>query len=96
MLLQLYEGLYEILARNNKTFTIKVQNQPVTVTVNGVKPAYLPANEITTDSQTHAQPATATNTPNQQQPPKIDPSPQPIRTTRSGRRVRFPDIFDPS
>ncbi|KAL4126392.1 hypothetical protein QTP88_010614 [Uroleucon formosanum] len=52
---------------------------------------YLPANEFTTDGQAHALPATAPNTPNQQKPPKTDPSTQPVQTTRSGRRnVRSP------
>jgi len=91
-----YQGPYEVIARNDKTFTIKVRNQPVTVTIDRVKPAYLMVNESTTDSQAHAPPATAPNTPKQKQPPNTDPSTQPVRTTRSGRRVRFPDIFDPS
>jgi len=73
-----YQGPYEVLARNNKMFILKVQNQPVTVTIDKVKPAYLPANEITTDSQAQALPATVPNTPNQQQPLKTDPSTQPV------------------
>ena len=91
-----YQGPYEVLARNDKTFTIKVRNQPVTVTIDRVKPAYLPANEITTDNKDHALPATALHMAYQQQSPRTDPSTLPERTTRSGRRVRFPDIFDPS
>ncbi|KAL4121420.1 hypothetical protein QTP88_013937 [Uroleucon formosanum] len=91
-----YQGLYKVLDRNDKTFTIKIRNQPVTVTVDRVKPAYLLANEFTTDGQAHALPATTSNTPNQQQPPKTDPSIKSVRTTRSGRRTRFLDIFDPS
>jgi len=58
-----YQGPYEVLARNDKTFTIKVRNQPVTVTVDRVKPAYLLANEFTTDDQAHALPATTPNSP---------------------------------
>ncbi|XP_050544271.1 uncharacterized protein LOC126907201 [Daktulosphaira vitifoliae] len=85
-----YQGPFEVIARNDKTFTIKVRNQSVTVTIDRVKPAYLMVNESTTVSQAHAPPATAPDTTKQKQPPNTDPSTQPVR------RVRFPDIFDPS
>jgi cleavage and polyadenylation specificity factor subunit 1 len=85
-----YSGPYQVLSRREKIMKILVRGRPVTVSNDRVKPAYMPkeASRGTTDKTFNpaadATPATG---------PQAVPPPTIIRTTRSGRHVRFPARF---
>ncbi|PNF35431.1 hypothetical protein B7P43_G01750 [Cryptotermes secundus] len=86
-----YSGPYQVLSRKDKTMQILVRGRLITVSTDGVKPAYM-LNETgrgtTTKTFTHAVDETPTAVPD-------TVPPQPVqRTTRSGRHVRFPDHFN--
>lgn len=87
-----YTGPHKILKRGDKVFKLLVKGKPVTVTLDRLKPAHLLSEDknllgdkCTTHPHTTTLPAPDTATP----PPLV-----PI-TTRSGRRVRFPDFYRP-
>lgn len=83
-----YTGPYKVLKRNNKTFKIQVQNKEITVTIDRIKPAYLSyedsCNKNILTRKTVDTPPTSTLT---SLPSEM--------TTRSGRKVRFPDYYRP-
>lgn len=82
-----YTGPYEVLKRRAKTFTIRVASKDVTVSIDRLKPAYILSAESAAPRRD-----TLPSTPDVPQPPPGDP---PVRTTRSGRRVHFPDFYRP-
>ena len=73
-----YSGPYKVLTRTDKTFQLSVRGKPVTVSADRVKPAYTinEAEEGITTAKSQLTPAT--------------PSPDPLTTTRAGRRIRLP------
>lgn len=81
-----YQGPFKVIRRRDKSFDVDIKGKIITVSVDRLKPVFAAkdgndndANELITD--TLPQPAT-------------DPVDQP-NTTRSGRRVRFPDYYRP-
>lgn len=81
-----YTGPHEVMKRGAKFFKINVKNKQVTVSIDRLKPAYL----LSTDATPPPHSVEAPDLP--QPPPHIPPVTQ---TTRSGRRVRFPDYYRP-
>lgn len=89
-----YTGPYEVAERGDKVFKIKVKGKVVTVSVDRLKPAYIL-------SQAPNDPLLTPSPPSPPLPPPVPKSPlspsndKPVITTRSGRRVRFPDYYRP-
>ncbi|XP_058798167.1 uncharacterized protein LOC131668214 [Phymastichus coffea] len=93
---QPYRGPYEIIDRNDKNMTLKINNIPNTVTIDRVFPAFIlnddepPPPSASTPIPVAMPPPTH---PPQLTPPPVPPSSKPEVTTRSGRRVRLPVRF---
>ncbi|XP_050030113.2 uncharacterized protein [Dermacentor andersoni] len=78
-----YSGPYQVLRRDDKTFTLHIKGNAVRVSIDRLKPAY-------TDS---AEPGnTSASTDVHPRPPTSQPA---SVTTRSERRVRCPDFYKP-
>ncbi|GBP35535.1 hypothetical protein EVAR_17396_1 [Eumeta japonica] len=93
-----YTGPFEILQRKDKVFTILVNGKKVTVSIDRIKPAYIlstPHNTHTTLSHSTAH----TTLPNpttriQSHIPHTSPDTKNVvKTTRSGRRIKFPEYY---
>lgn len=90
-----YSGPYKVLRKGTKTYDIEVQGKKLTVTIDRVKPAYITRDEVKT-------PAPEMTAPERTAPERATPetaTPEtstPVKTTRSGRVVRFPDYYRPS
>jgi hypothetical protein len=86
-----YSGPYQVLSRRENIIKILVRGRPFTVSTDRVKSAYM-QNETsrltTTKTFNPATDATPAAGPHAAPPPTI------IRTTRSGRHVRFPARFN--
>lgn len=83
-----YTGPHEIIKRGLKVFKILIKGKHITVSVDRLKPAYILCDDAA-PSQPPSEPP---------EPPQPQSTPQPInatRTTRSGRRVHFPDYYHP-
>ncbi|CAK1583786.1 unnamed protein product [Parnassius mnemosyne] len=90
-----YTGPHEVVERNKKTFKIRVKGKVVTVSIDRLKPAYI---------LSHSNDPTPTPSPPLKPTPNPTPTPLPnsspssttaCKTTRSGRRVHFPDYYRP-
>jgi cleavage and polyadenylation specificity factor subunit 1 len=75
---QPYSGPHEVIRRYERTYTIRVKGKEVTVSIDRLKPAFIAS-----------------------EPMEVATKPQPMKkldrthtTTRSGRRVRFPERLD--
>ena len=79
-----YDGPYEIVQRHSKHFNLRVKNRVVPVSLDRLKPAYL----LRDDEQDEPRRSTP-----QVVPAETTADRAPERTTRSGRRVRFPDRY---
>lgn len=86
-----YVGPFEVLKRGAKTFKIRVRNKDVVVSIDRLKPAFILDDNL---SQPRYDPVPPDTHP---PPPPLQSRSQdtPIRTTRSGRRVHFPDFYRP-
>lgn len=94
-----YSGPYRVLTRGDKAFKILVKGKPVSVSVDRLKPAFILADDRSTQGKNIPPPLPASKSPitNRDLPsPKSSPSLTPTsKITRSGRRVRFPDYYRP-
>jgi len=73
-----YDGPYQVIKRTNKTIRVQIHKKEIDVSIDRVKPAYLLAEPKEIAQETSTSEKTT------------EPIPT---TTRSGRRVRFPDRF---
>ena len=80
-----YDGPFEVLRRDTKFFIVSVNGQRQTISLDRLKPAHLAAPSTST---LPLPPTTST-------PSAAPPAQAPVRTTRSGRRVHFPDRLVP-
>lgn len=94
---QPYDGPYRVVRRSAKTFVVNIKGRDVTVSIDRLKPAYIlsddtPTSEFGRDT-TRTTPTTDEPAPFADQPHDDDemPASTTTRTTRSGRRVRFPE-----
>ncbi|CAK1579888.1 unnamed protein product [Parnassius mnemosyne] len=90
-----YTGPHEVVERNEKTFKIRVKGKVVTVSVDRLKPAYI-LSHSNDPTPTPSPPLKPTPNPTPTPLPNTSPSPTTAcKTTRSGRRVHFPDYYRP-
>lgn len=102
-----YNGPYQVIERDDKIFKIRIKNKSVNVSIDRVKPAFMPNSDeplnqnITTNS--NAKTDTSSNSSNDQNPNKTSDDKQKQLpksalkkpyTTRSGRTVKFPAHLD--
>jgi transposase InsO family protein len=80
-----YDGPYLVISRSTKHFKIDLGNRTDNISIDRLKPAHLDLEPTVLPSTT--QPALPVN----QQP--VVPHEPPVRRTRSGRRVHFPDRY---
>ncbi|BHF83388.1 hypothetical protein SprV_0902653000 [Sparganum proliferum] len=80
-----YDGPYKVLRRSDKDAVIDRNGKTDTVSIDRVKPAYI-------DDSDHSSPQHCTP-PQTVVPPPTGDSPPPVRRTRSGRHVHWPDRF---
>lgn len=101
---QPYDGPYEVIKRYDKFYKIAIKGKNKNVTIDRLKAAFVEDsnepldnrsnNQYKTGSKTKANKTSNTSTNSN---PNITPQPDvTIRTTRSGRRVKFPDRLHPS
>ena len=77
-----YDGPYKVLCRQDKHYTLEINGKWSTISLDRLKPACLEPHITPPPSITH------TNT----LPTPLHKA-QPLHTTRSGRRVHFPDRY---
>jgi hypothetical protein len=85
-----YSGPYKVLGRTDKTFKIAMHGKSITVSADRIKSAYV------MDEAKH-EPSTASPPPARTTQPAVEPRAPPPpaeKTTRSGRRVRFPSRYE--
>lgn len=75
-----YDGPYEILSRNDKTFEILVKGRKIRVSIDRLKAAFLPIDE---QSKTASEPSNISNDTQSEQP----------KTTKSGRVINRPKRY---
>ena len=101
-----YTGPYEVVKRSDKTFSIRINNKLVSVSIDRLKPAHLLPEDHPASSteQTPAFPEPAVSTPEERSnstllgsrtPDSATSSSAPAKTyqTRSGRHVHFPKKY---
>lgn len=82
-----YTGPYKVISRNAKTVDIQIGEKAVKVSIDRVKPAFISQNDI----ETPAKLPLADTAPQTEAPIS---SPDTLRTTRSGRKVKPPVRFN--
>eukprot|EP00794_Sanderia_malayensis_P019753 gene19753-biopygen16402 len=87
-----YDGPCKILRRTDKHFTLKIHGKPKTISLDRLKPAHLDADltSHTTNLPQISSPFSSPE-PTPQDPPILPDAP--AKSTRSGRRVHFPDRY---
>ena len=93
-----YDGPYQVIQRGKKTFIIRVKDKSVKVSVDRLKPAFIVSEDIEhleRSAQTHDVfvPRKIFRPQSNEQAQQSDGDARAHYTTRSGRRVRFPDLF---
>lgn len=92
-----YEGPFLVLERNDKYYTVEMKNRSTNINIDRLKPAYLLADQEDQNEKTEstssgtqepeAQPVNSTETVSD------DRDNERVRTSRSGRKVRFPSKY---
>lgn len=90
-----YTGPHEVLKRGAKNFRIRVNGKDLTVSIDRLKPAYLLFKEPQVTQQGPSKLELDPSLPQPSTPDQSNVESDRIRTTRSGRRVRFPDFYRP-
>ena len=94
-----YDGPYQVIQRGTKTFTVKINNKYVIVSIDRLKPAFIVSDHIEQQLETSAEtlvtfiPRKTTTTQNAEQAQQSEDDSGVHHTTRTGRKVRFPDRF---
>ena len=83
-----YDGPFEVIARADKFYTVLVNGHRQTISLDRLKPAHLDSPSFTATAPSIATPASSTALPTTSSTPQV-----PVRTTRSGRRVHFPERY---
>nr|VZI09766.1 unnamed protein product [Spirometra erinaceieuropaei] len=81
-----YDGPYKVFRRSDKDVVIERNGKTDTVSIDRVKPAYI-------DDSDHSSPQQRTPPQTVRPPPPTGDFPSPVRRTRSGRHVHWPDRF---
>lgn len=91
-----YKGPYKVLEKSDKVYKILVKDKPVTVSIDRLKPVHYLTSEFDpsgqTTSQTSQAPVKDPHIPSQNSDDNLNPFIR-IKTTRSGRQVRFPNYY---
>lgn len=89
---QPYTGPYKVLERDDKTFTLLIHNKPNKVTIDRLIPAYICQDEnfYSKSNPTEQKPSNRNSSDDNSSASKV-----PVRRTKSGRRVKFPDRYQP-
>lgn len=82
-----YTGPHPVVKRGTKYFKIKFKDKEITVSIDRLKPAFIMSNNVEPMPNSMS-PQEYTHSPSPPEPPRTV-------TTRSGRRVRFPDYYRP-
>ena len=104
-----YSGPHKVIERGDKVFKIMVNGKQVAVSIDRIKPAFILHDPDNTSHSPHTtnihrntpQSPLNTNTNTDHYTPDADnrdllsPDDGVVRTTRSGRRVKFPDYYRP-
>lgn len=83
-----YTGPYEVLQRGDKVFKLRMKGKEQTVSIERLKPAYVLNSDTRPDTRSLEK-----DTPPAPDPESKDAN---VKTSRSGRTVRFPDYYRPS
>lgn len=83
-----YTGPYKVLSRSPKVFKIHAKGKDISVSIDRLKPAFMLSDSLTHSSHMVKDSSRCTI------PPHVEPNAT-VRTTRSGRQVRFPDFYRP-
>ena len=78
-----YDGPFKVLKRSDKYYTVSVKGQQQTISLDRLKPAHL---DVLLPASDQLQSTSPTS-------PETTSSESPLRTTRSGWHVHFPDRF---
>lgn len=94
-----YTGPHEVAERGAKVFKIRIKGKVVTVSVDRLKPAYILSHNLNNANlhplhNTTLQTPSDVSTQHHNTPPPLIQAPA-IKTTRSGRQVRFPNYYRP-
>nr|VZI24984.1 unnamed protein product [Spirometra erinaceieuropaei] len=81
-----YDGPFKVLRRSDKDVVTYRNGKTDTVSIDRVKPAYI-------DDSDHSSPQHFTPPQTVRPPPPTGDRPPPVRRTRSGRHVHWPDRF---
>lgn len=82
-----YTGPHLVLERGDKTFKLLIKNKPVKVSIDRIKPAYILDEQPNTIGQRTVD--------SEDDEPEREKIRERNMTTRSGRRVHFPDYYRP-
>ena len=93
-----YDGPYQVIQRGEKTFTIRMKDKSVKVSVDRLKPAFIVSEDIeqlekSAESHDVFLPGKILRPQSSEQAQQSDGDARTHYTTRSGRRIRFPDCF---
>ena len=98
ILQQPYDGPFRVVSRNNRTFVVNIRGKDVTVSIDRLKPAYVISDD-SDNAEEHG--ADRIVQPREEEDDPVEASgPPPTQqlgnnanqhTTRTGRRVRFPE-----
>ena len=93
-----YDGPYQVIQRGTKSFTVKINNKNIIISIDRLKPAFIVSDDIEqqqleTSAGTHDTfiPLKTTSTQNAERAQQSEDDSRVHHTTRAGRKVRFPD-----